>query len=140
MIKVALDDKAVKTVQKTIGGGSSLYTYYVIAEDTESHRYGFTFQCDNPELDSYDKLAQYLLSKGYYEHTDEGSNLQYQTPILGVASDRGSSGSIITGLCAVQGEPLWIKGNRLYISSGQLGSAPEIWLKSDSFKIVLVTE
>ena len=140
MIKVALDDKAVKTVQKTIGGGSSLYTYYVKTEDTSSGLYTFTFQCDAPELDSYDKLAQYLLSKGYYEHTEEGSNLQYGTPILGVALDRTNAGNIITGLSAVQGEPLWIKGKRLYISSGQLDSDSEVWLKSDTFEITLVTE
>lgn len=120
--------------------GGSLYTYYVRTEDTSEGLYTFTFQCDNPELDSYDKLAQYLLSKGYYEHTDEGSNLQYATPILGVALDRTSSGDIITGLFAKQGETLWIEGRQLYISSGELSSYGEVWLKSDNFKIVLVTE
>ena len=139
MIKVALDDKAVKTVQKTIGGGSSLYTYYVKAEDTDNGLYNFTFQCDSPELDSYDKLAQYLLSKGYYEHTDEGSKLQYATPILGVALDRTALGNIITGLSASQDAHLRITAKKLYISSGQLHSG-EIWLKSATFEITLVTE
>ena len=84
MIKVELDNKAVKTVQKTIGGSSSLYTYHVIAKDDSNDTYSFTFQCDNPELDSYDKLAQYLLSKGYYEHQQEGKDSYY--PILSAVS------------------------------------------------------
>lgn len=120
-------------------GGSELYTYYVKTEDTDYGLYTFTFQCDNPELDSYNKLAQYLLSKGYYEHTDEGSNLQYATPILGVTLDRTSSGRIITGLFANQGEQLWIKGMELYISSGDLYTGV-VSLKSDTFEITLVTE
>ena len=120
-------------------GGGSLYTYYVKTEDISEDLYTFTFQCDNPEIDSYNKLAQYLLSKGYYEHTDEGSNLQYATPILEVALDRTSSGNIITGLFATQDETLSIEGRKLYISSGQLYT-DVVWLKSDNFKIVLVTE
>lgn len=137
---VVLNDKAQDIMQKVYKlGGSSLYTYYVKTEDTDGGLYNFTFQCDNPELDSYDKLAQYLLSKGYYEHTGEGSNLQYATPILGVTLDRTSSGKIITGLSAVQDEPLWIKGRKLYISSGELCSY-ECWLKSATFDITLVTE
>lgn len=138
---VVLDGKAQDIMQKVYKlGGSGLYTYYVKTEDTSQGLYTFTFQCDNSELDSYDKLAQYLLSKGYYEHTDEGSNLQYATPILGVALDRTSDGKIITGLSAVKGESLRIKGKSLYISSGQLDSYGGVWLKSDTFEITLVTE
>lgn len=137
---VLLDSKAQEIMQKVYKlGGSSLYTYYVKTEDTSEGLYTFTFQCDNPELDSYNKLAQYLLSKGYYEHTDEGSNLRYATPILEVALDRTSSGYIITGLFANQDETLWIEGRNLYISSGELHT-DVVWLKSDNFKIVLVTE
>lgn len=137
---VVLDGKAQDIMQNVYKlGGSSLYTYYVKTEDSNSNLYTFTFQCDNPELDSYDKLAQYLLSKGYYEHTDEGSNLQYATPILEVSLDRTSAGNIITGLFAHQDEPLWIKGRNLCLSSGSL-STNDAWLKSDNFKIVLVTE
>ena len=119
-------------------GGGSLYTYYVKTENSEG-LYTFTFQCDNPELDSYNKLAQYLLSKGYYEHTDEGSNLRDATPILEVALDRTSSGNIITGLFASQDETLWIGGRELYISSGQLYTGV-VWLKSENFTITLITE
>ena len=137
---VLLDSKAQEIMQKVYKlGGGSLYTYYVKTEDTSQGLYTFTFQCDNPELDSYNKLAQYLLSKGYYEHTDEGSNLRYATPILEVALDRTSSGDIITGLFANQDETLWIEGRNLYISSGELHT-DVVWLKSDTFEITLVTE
>lgn len=137
---VVLDDKAQDIMQNVYKlGGSSLYTYYVKTEDTSSHLYTFTFQCDNPKLDSYDKLAQYLLSKGYYKHTGEGSNLQYKTPILEVALDGASSGNIITGLFAHQDGSLQIKGRNLHISSGYLAT-DDVLLKSDNFKIVLVTE
>lgn len=137
---VVLDDKAQEIMQNVYKlGGSSLYTYYVKTEDTSSYLYTFTFQCDNPKLDSYDKLAQYLLSKGYYQHTGEGSNLQYETPILEVALDGTSSGKIITGLFAHQDEPLQIKGRNLHISSGDLAT-DDVLLKSDTFKITLVTE
>ena len=140
MIKVALDDKAVKTVQKTIGGSSSLYTYYVKTEDIDSNLYTFTFQCDSPELDSYDKLAEYLLLKGYYERKNavEGSILQYGPQILAVALDRTSSGNIITGLFVKKDGSLRIVGRKLYISSGQLYSGIAS-LKFATFEITLVT-
>ena len=137
---VLLNDEAQKIVQKVykLGGGSSLYTYYVKTVDTAGSVYTFTFQGDDPELNNYDQVAQYLLSKGYYEHIYASNKLQQATPILGVALDRTSSGNIITGLYVKQGEKLLIKGRKLYISSGQLYSE-EIELKSDNFKIVLIT-
>ena len=122
------------------GGGSELYTYYVETEDNNENVYTFTFQCDNPELDSYTKLAQYLLSKGYYEHVEKRP---YYTPILGVSSNTGPS-HIINGLYA---DPNYsegvtsIFGSAIYISSGELSQGP-IWLdpESDNFNITLITE
>ena len=141
MIKVALDDKAVKTVQKTIGGGSSLYTYQVIAKDDSNDTYRFTFQCDNPELDSYDKLAQYLLSKGYYEHQQEGKDSYY--PILSAVSHETNSWGTVNGLFVNKTAPsdgqLIIEVNTIYISSGSVYIAHNR-LKSDNFEIILVTK
>ena len=144
---VLLDDKAQKIMQNVYKlGGSSLYTYYVIASDDSNYEYSFTFQCDNPELDSYDKLAQYLLSKGYYEHTGEGSNLQYETPILSAVSYSTNSWGAVNGLfvdkpsLSEEGQQqLRIVVSSFYVSSGSL-SINRNWLKSDNFKIILVTE
>lgn len=141
MIKVELDDKAVKTVQKTIGGGSSLYTYYVKTEDTNGGLYTFTFQCDNPELDSYDKLAQYLLSKGYYFHSREGKDSY--CPILSAVSYNASSYNVVNGLLvdntSLADGQLLIVLRTIYISSGSLYTA-DVSVTSDNFEIILVTE
>ena len=141
MIKVALDDKAKNTVQKTIGGGSSLYTYYVEANDDSNYKYNFTFQCDNPELNSYDKLAQYLLSKGYYFHSREGKDSY--CPILSAVSYGTNSYGAVNGLSvnktSLSDGQLRIEVHTLYISSGSLSSNTN-WLKSDNFEIILVTE
>lgn len=137
---VLLDDKAQKIMQNVYKlGGSSLYTYYVIANDDSNNgiTFKFNFQCDNPELDSYDKLAQYLLSKGYYTHTGGNS----YCPILSAVSDRTISSEYVNGLYVVnQGEQLVIRVNNLYISSGSLHISYK-GLKSDNnFEIILVTE
>ena len=141
MIKVELDDKAVKTVQKTIGGGSSLYTYQVIAKDDSNYEYAFTFQCDNPKLDSYDKLAQYLLSKGYYFHSREGKDSY--CPILSAVSYGTNSYGAVNGLSvnntSLSDGQLRIEVHTIYISSGSLSSNTN-WLKSDNFEIILVTK
>ena len=141
MIKVELDNKDVKTVQKTIGGGSSLYTYYVIAMDDNNYEYSFTFQCDNPKLDSYDKLAQHLLSKGYYLHSREGKDSY--CPTLSVVSYYTNSWGVANGLFVnntlLSDGQLLIVLSILCISSGSLYTN-NISLTSDNFEIILVTE
>ena len=141
MIKVALDDKAVKTVQKTIGGSSSLYTYFVKTEDDNNYVYGFTFQCDSPELDSYDKLAQYLVSKGYYPHLRDDVDSYY--PILSAVSCGTNPNGAVTGLfvdnTSLSDGQLRIGLSTIYISSGELKSH-DINVSSNNFKIILVTE
>ena len=143
---VLLDDKAQKIMQNVykLGGGSSLYTYQVIAKDNSNDTYRFTFQCDNPELDSYDKLAQYLLSKGYYEHQQEGEDYYY--PILSAVSYETNSWGAVNGLfvdkpsLSEEGpQQLSIVVSSLFISSGSL-SINRNWLQSNNFKIILVTE
>ena len=140
MIKVALDDKAVKTVQKTIGGSSSLYTYFVSAKDTD-YVYAFTFQCDAPELDSYDKLAQYLVSKGYYPHLRDDVDSYY--PILSAVSCGTNPNGFVTGLfvdnTSLPDGQLRIGLSTIYVSSGEL-KAHDINVSSNNFKIILVTE
>ena len=143
MINVKLDKKAKNTVAKTLnlgggqGGGSELYTYYVSAEDYNDSTHTLTFQCDNSELDSYDKLAQYLLSKGYYAHYGDEDDY---TPVLVVSSNGMSSGNIINGLYGSQEEGrLWIHGSSLYVSSGTLDHS-YVDLKSEEFTITLITE
>ena len=138
---VLLDDKAQKIMQKVYKlGGSSLYTYHVIAKDDRSYEYSFTFQCDNPELDSYDKLAQYLLSKGYYTHLREGKDSY--CPILSAVSNRTSSYNAVNGLSvdntSLADGQLLISLSTLYISSGSLATN-DSGLKSDNFEIILVT-
>ena len=139
---VLLDDKAQKIMQKVYKlGGSSLYTYHVIAKDDINNKYSFTFQCDTPELDSYDKLAQYLLSKGYYTHLREGKD--NYCPILSAVSDITSSGDAVNGLSVdntslAEGQ-LLILLSTLYISSGSL-TTNDSGLKSNNFEIILVTE
>ena len=140
---VLLDDKAQKIMQNVykLGGGSSLYTYQVIAKDNSNDTYRFTFQCDNPELDSYDKLAQYLVSKGYYSHLREGKDSY--CPILSAVPYGTSSGNAVNGLSvdntSLSDGHLIIVVHTLYISSGSLSSSSS-WLKSDNFEIILVTE
>ena len=139
---VLLDDKAQKIMQNVYKlGGSSLYTYHVIANDNSNNKYSFTFQCDAPELDSYDKLAQYLLSKGYCEHHQAGKDSY--CPILSAVSDRTSSYNAVNGLLvdniSLSDGQLIINLNTLYISSGSL-STNMVELKSDNFEIILVTE
>ena len=142
---VLLDDKAQKIMQNVYKlGGSSLYTYHVIANDNSNYEYSFTFQCDNPELDSYDKLAQYLLSKGYYTHLREGKDSYY--PILSAVSDERNSWGIVNGLyvdkpsLSEEGpQQLSIVVSSFYVSSGSLSISGNL-LQSKNFKIILVTE
>ena len=138
---VLLDDKAQKIMQNVYKLGSSLYTYQVIAKDDGNDDYSFTFQCDNPELDSYDKLAQYLLSKGYYEHHQAGKDSY--CPILSAVSDRTSAYNSVNGLLVNKtalsdGQPI-IEVNTIYISSGSVYTSHNR-LKSDNFEIILVTK
>ena len=139
---VLLNDKAQKIMQKVYKlGGSSLYTYHVIAKDDSNNNYSFTFQCDNPELDSYDKLAQYLLSKGYYSHLREGKDSY--CPILSAVPYGTNSWGAVNGLSvnntSLSDGHLIIEVHTIYISSGSLSSNSS-WLKSDNFEIILVTE
>ena len=137
---VLLDDKAQKIMQNVYKLGS-LYTYQVIANDNNNYEYSFTFQCDTPELDSYDKLAQYLLSKGYYEHQQEGKDSY--CPILSAVSYGENSLGAVNGLSVDKTEPsdgqLIIVVSSLCVSSGSL-YFNDGWLKSDNFEIILVTE
>ena len=135
---VLLDDNAQEIVQKAYKlGGGGLYTYYVFAEDTDSSGYAFTFQCDTPGLDSYNKLAQYLLSKGYYYHQlDDGYNYY---PLLSVVSFGGGGGLSVDNTSLPDGQ-LGIKLSTLCISSGSLSSNNITLLPSDNFNIILVTE
>lgn len=133
---VLLNDKAQEIVQKVYKlGGGCLYTYYVFAEDADSSGYGFTFQCDTPGLDSYNKLAQYLLSKGYYYH--QGEYNYY--PLLSVVSFGGGGGLSVDNTSLSDGQ-LRIELSTLCISSGSLSSNTIGLLPSDNFKIILVTE
>lgn len=139
---VVLDSKAQDIMQNVYKlGGSSLYTYYVIAKNDSSYEYSFTFQCDNPELDSYDKLAQYLLSKGYYFHLREGKDSY--CPILSAVSYNTFSHNVVNGLCvnntSLSDGQLLIELSIIYISSGSLYTN-NISLPSDNFEIILVTE
>lgn len=144
-INVVLDKEAQEIMQNVYKlGGSSLYTYYVIAKDDSNYEYSFTFQCDTPELDSYDKLAQYLVSKGFYEHQQEGKDSYY--PILSAVSYETNSWGAVNGLfvnkpsLSEEGQQqLSIVVSSFYISSGSL-SINRNWLKSDNFKIILVTK
>lgn len=139
---VVLDSKAQDIMQNVYKlGGSSLYTYCVIANDDNNYKYSFTFQCDNPELDSYDKLAQYLLSKGYYFHSREGKDSY--CPILSAVPYSTNSNGAVNGLfvnnTSLSNGQLLIEVTSIYISSGSL-STYNTWLKSDNFKIILVTK
>lgn len=139
---VVLDDNAQVIMQKVYKlGGSSLYTYYVIAKNDSSYEYGFTFQCDSPELDSYDKLAQYLLSKGYYFHSREGKDSY--CPILSAVSYTTSSYNVVNGLfvdnTSLSDGQLLIVLSTIYISSGLLYTN-DVSVTSDNFEIILVTE
>ena len=139
---VLLDDKAQEIMQKVYKlGGSSLYTYYVFAKNNENYDYEFSFQCDNSELDSYDKLAQYLLSKGYCDKVREGKGSY--CPILNAVSYMTYLSGAITGLfvdnTSLSDGQLIINLNTIYISSGSL-SSNTVELKSDNFDIFLVTE
>lgn len=122
-------------------GGSSLYTYYVETMDIGQFTYTFTFQCDNPGLDSYDKLAQYLLSKGYCDNVREGKGSY--CPILNAVSYMTYLQGAITGLfvdnTSLSDGQLIIELSTIYISSGSL-STNMVELKSDNFDIFLVTE
>ena len=142
---VLLDDKAQEIMQNVYKlGGSSLYTYQVIAKDNGNDDYSFTFQCDTSELDSYNKLAQHLESKGYYSHSRVGKD-SYR-PMLSAVSYGANSWGAVNGLfvnkpsLSEEGQQqLSIVVSSLYISSGSL-SINKTWLKSDNFKIILVTE
>ena len=138
LIERTLKDFSLGALNGNGGGSSSLYTYYVEAMDTGQFTYYFTFQCDGQGLDSYDKLLQYLLSKGYYIRNYEEPS---RTPILGVFSNYSLRRALINGLFVAKNfqEKLTIEGNIIYVSSGQLYT-DSVSLKSDNFKITLVTE
>ena len=139
---VLLDDKAQEIMQNVYKlGGSSLYTYQVIAKDNGNDDYSFTFQCDTPELDSYNKLAQHLESKGYYSHSRVGKD-SYR-PMLSAVSYGANSWGAVNGLfvdkTALSDGQLIIVANTIYISSGSVHTSHN-QLKSDNFEIILVTE
>lgn len=142
---VVLDDKAQDIMQKVYKlGGSSLCTYYIKAEDKDGNHFNYscTIQCESPDINSYDKLAEYLIEKGFYPRGEDQFNPD-SVPLLNVSPVGGSN--IVTGLYAIKGvegrddQAYYLYANTVYLSSGQLGRDARV-IKPETFSITLITK
>lgn len=141
---VVLNDKAQDIMQKVYKlGGSSLYTYYIKAEDRDGNHFNYncTIQCESSDITSYDTLAEYLIEKGFYPRGEDQFNPDV-APLLNVSPQGGSE--IVTGLYAIKGvegrddQAYYLYANTVYLSSGQLLSSSRT-IKPETFSITLIT-
>lgn len=142
---VVLDGKAQDIMQKVYKlGGSSLYTYYLKAEDKYGNHFNYscTIQCESSDINSYDTLAEYLIEKGFYPHGEDQFNFD-SFPLLNVSPNGGIE--IVTGLYAIKGvegrddQAYYLYANTVYISSGQLSSSSRV-INPETFSITLITK